>query len=390
MRKFIIIICLLSSMQLNAQDKPQSDKYAVITNRFWNNWFVGVNGGAQIYLGEFDKLMKYNDRISPALDISVGKWFTPSIGTRIMYSGFYTKGATKNKTFATKMFVDESQLLYKQKIEMMNLHADVMFNTSNLLFGYNPKRFYNMIPYAGIGCFIAWEKERNINYGIIGGILNTFRICPGLDLNLDIRGAIVDENFDNETGGFPKDGLASVSLGITCYIKKINWKRPSNGVVNNIDFDREELLNKLKTLNEENNSLISKLDSTLKNNKTQIIKSSQTLAAPFLLLFNLGSSKILPDAEVNLSFLAEVIKKDPSVHYTIIGYADKSTGSYEVNQRISRQRAQNAYNCLVDLFNVPKEQLNIDYKGGVENLFYNNPQLNRAVIIKNSTINTNL
>jgi len=391
MRKIIItIICFLSSIQINAQDQLKWDKYEVITNRFWNNWFVGVNGGAQIYFGEFDKLMKYNDRISPALDISVGKWFTPGIGTRIMYSGFYTKGATKNKTFATKIFVDESQRLYKQKIEMMNLHADVMFNTSNLLFGYNPKRFYNLIPYVGIGCMIAWEKERNIEYGIVGGVLNTFRICPGLDLNLDIRGTIVDDDFDKETGGFPKDGLASVSLGITCYIKRINWKRPSKKVVSNINFDRDELLNKLKTLNEENQSLVSKLDSAAKNRNTQIIKSSQTLVAPFLLLFNLGSSKILPDAEVNLSFLAEVIKKDPSVHYTIIGYADKSTGSYEINQRLSKQRAQNAYHCLVELFDVPKEQLTIDHKGGVENLFYNNPQLNRAVIITNSTIKTDL
>lgn len=381
MKKILIILSICSSIAINAQVKEQSDKYAVITNRFWSNWFASVNGGAQIYFGEFDKLMRYNDRISPALDIAIGKWFTPGIGTRLMYSGFYTKGATKNKTFATKTFVDKPKLLYEQKIEMMNLHADVMFNASNLLFGYNPKRFYNFIPYAGIGCFIAWEKERNLKYGLIGGLLNTFKICPGLDLNLDIRGAILDDDFDQETGGFAKDGLATVSLGITCYFKRINWKKPNNRVVNNNSFDRDELLNKMKILGKQNQLLIDQLDSTRCCENKKVIMHSQTAAAPFLILFTLGSSTLSLDAKVNLSFLAEVIKKDPSVTYSIVGYADESTGSYEINQRLSRRRAENAFNYLTDMFNISKEQLKIEYRGGVKSMFFNNPQLNRAVII---------
>lgn len=61
-----------------------SDKYKVETNRFWSNWFVSVGGGAQVYFGNHDKQADFGDRLSGALDVAVGKWFTPGIGVRFM------------------------------------------------------------------------------------------------------------------------------------------------------------------------------------------------------------------------------------------------------------------------------------------------------------------
>ena len=34
--------------------------------------------------------------IAPALDIAVGKWFTPGIGLRVAYNGLQAKGAAPN------------------------------------------------------------------------------------------------------------------------------------------------------------------------------------------------------------------------------------------------------------------------------------------------------
>lgn len=39
-------------------------------------------------LGDFGK------RISPTMNISVGKWFTPGLGLRLQYSGLQAKGFT--------------------------------------------------------------------------------------------------------------------------------------------------------------------------------------------------------------------------------------------------------------------------------------------------------
>ncbi|RKW44649.1 MAG: cell envelope biogenesis protein OmpA, partial [Porphyromonas sp.] len=40
------------------------------------------------------------------------------------------------------------------------------------------------------------------------------------------------------------------------------------------------------------------------------------------------------------------------------------------------------YNCLVNEFGVPASQLIRDDKGGVENMYYNDPRCSRAVLLK--------
>ena len=56
------------------------DKYKVETNHFFDNWFFSVGGGAQVLFGDQSDLGKFKKRIAPALQISIGKWFTPGLG----------------------------------------------------------------------------------------------------------------------------------------------------------------------------------------------------------------------------------------------------------------------------------------------------------------------
>ena len=69
-----------------AQDETvievQGQKGPYVTNGFWDNWFVTAGGGAQIYFGESDGHGSFGKRIAHALDISAGKWITPSVGVR--------------------------------------------------------------------------------------------------------------------------------------------------------------------------------------------------------------------------------------------------------------------------------------------------------------------
>lgn len=74
-----------------------NDRYKVETNHFFDNWFVSGGFGGQIIFGNHDKQVKFLDRVAPALDIAVGKWFTPGIGVRLMYSGLSVKGATQKE-----------------------------------------------------------------------------------------------------------------------------------------------------------------------------------------------------------------------------------------------------------------------------------------------------
>lgn len=47
-----------------------------------------------MYLGDNDDKADFGKRLTPALDIAVGKWFTPGIGLRVVYNGLQAKGIT--------------------------------------------------------------------------------------------------------------------------------------------------------------------------------------------------------------------------------------------------------------------------------------------------------
>lgn len=369
------------------------DKYKVETNRFWDNWFVSAGGGVQVYFGDHDRQCSFGDRLAPALDIAVGKWFTPGIGVRLMYSGLQAKGATKHpgdpnaeSAHGTGHPVKGGgapHWLEKQKFDMGNFHADVLFNMSNLLFGYNANRIWNCSPYAGLGWARVWDSPNAKEVSANVGLLNSFRLSKALDANVEMRGMYVNDRFDGEGGGRFGEGMWSLTVGVTYKFKNRGWDR-SKTIIRNIYTYDEEALNRMRAQLDKATRENARLKQAIANgNKKEERTIVKTMAAPNLVVFTLNKSKLTKEARANLGMLAEVIKNgDKDAVYTITGYADKGTGSVQTNQRLSQQRAQSVYDCLVNEFGVSKSQLQIDYKGGVDNMFYDDPRLSRAVITR--------
>lgn len=387
-RIFLAAVCAIAMGPVFAQTSKveekveySQDKYKVETNRFWSNWFISAGAGGQVYFGDHDKQAKLKDRISGAVDIAVGKWFTPGIGVRVMYSGWKLKGATQTKIHSTGEAVPgkENVWLEKSKFNFANFHGDVLFNLSNLLCGYKENRVWNFSPYVGLGWARVWEEPTSKEVSADLGFLNTFRLSSALDLNLDIRGTMVNDRFDGEDGHRPEDGMISATLGLTYKFKKRNWDK-SKTVYRYEYGDVEAMRQKLNDMSAENERLKNALAEKNVPEARTIIKK---IAAANLVTFMINKTQLTEEARVNLGMLAEVIKQgDKDAKYTITGYADKGTGSKDVNQRLSEKRAQAVYDCLVKEFGVDASQLSIDSKGGVDNMFYDDPRLSRAVITR--------
>lgn len=392
MRKVIVLsaLLLITGMSVYAQEDyskslkttttivENADKYKVETNRFWSNWFVTAGGGGLIFFGDHNMQMKFGDRLSPALDIGFGKWFTPGIGIRFMYSGLTIEGATQNGSHSTGKVYDASQWLDEQKFDFMNIHGDVLFNASNLLCGYNEKRFWSVTPYVGLGWILTWESPRARNFNASIGLINSFRLSSAFDLNLDVRGTATKDEFDGERGGRKEEGLLSVTVGVTYKFPRRTWGRST---VKTITFSDEELRlmrEQLKAMNDENNRLKDELATS--NKVTERVVETNILSAPYLVTFQISRYALSNEARVNIGFQAKIMKENKNAVYTIIGYADKGTGAKEFNQFLSKARAEAVYNCLVNEFGVPASQLKITYEGGVDNMFYDDPRVSRAVI----------
>lgn len=388
----IIILCIMIVTPVLAQTEQNkditetveysTDKYKVETNSFWSNWFISAGVGGQVYFGDHDKQRKFGERISPALDIAVGKWFTPGIGVRLMYSGLNFKGATQNGVYTNNQPIEGKPWygywLNEQKFKYINFHADVLFNLSNLLCGYNEKRVYNCSPYFGLGIARVTSKPKNTEITGHLGIMNSFRLSSAWDLNLDLRGSLTNDQFDGEIGGKGGEGMFALTAGVTYKIKPRGWDR-SKTILRVDNSAINALRDELDRANAEN----ARLQRAINESNRQ--EPAKKVVASNLIVFQIGKSKLSNEARVNLKMMAEAIKaSDPNAVYTITGYADAGTGSKKLNERLSKKRAEAVYDCLVNEFGVSASRLRIDYKGGVDNMFYDDPRLSRAAITRSN------
>jgi len=383
-----ISLCVFASSAQTVVSTPDStvevsgEKHRVITNKFFDNWFIGAGVGGQFFYGDHNKQMAFGDRIVPAYELHLGKHFTPGIGVRLALNGLKNKGVTQNGSHTTGVVYDASQGLYGQEFQYVNFHGDVLFNLSNMLGGYNPKRFYTFSPYVGLGAMWTWEEPKSREVSANLGFFNSFRLSPSFDLTLDIRGSLVHDRFDGELGGRKDEGMLTSAVGIVYKFGKRTWDDKTKTVIRiTNESELRSLRDKVNELAADNNALKNQLANAKNNTVTEVLVDKNVLAAPILVTFPINKSTVSNEARVNLGFFAKIIKEgDPELSYSIVGYADKGTGSKSTNERLSRERAQAIYNVLVREFGVSSNQLEVDHKGGVDNMFYDDPRLSRAVI----------
>ena len=95
--------------------------------------------------------------------------------------------------------------------------------------------------------------------------------------------------------------------------------------------------------------------------------------------FLINSDEILPTEEVNIFNMAEWLKANPKENVTIVGYADKDTGTSEYNMELSKKRADAVANALVEKYGISKDRLTVKYDGSNEQPYSTN-DWNRIVI----------
>ena len=361
------------------------DKYQVITNPFWSNWFFSIGGGAEATFGDNDSAGSFGKRISPTLNVSVGKWFTPGLGLRLQYSGLQARGFTYD---ADADYVKGTQLkdgYYKQRFDYMNLHGDVMFNLNALFGGYNQHRVYEIIPYVGAGFTHNYSKPHREALSVNAGIINKFRISNAIDINLELSAMGVEDKFDGEVGGdHGYDGVLSATVGLTYRFPARGFRRPMPQLISQIEL--AAMQDKLAAMGAQNaqlkNALIQAQNQPVAEvTETEVIVPDPDIA-PRTVFFTIGSAELSPREIMNLSYLAEQMKQFPNATYTVNGYADSATGTPAFNKELSLKRAQAVKDALVKNYGIAADRLNIEAGGGVDK--FGQPILNRVVLVKSA------
>jgi len=386
MKKFVIGAALLGmSMTAFAQQADPTLKYSVATNSFWSNWFIQVGGDYNIWYSNqehgrrLDNGGNYNflskQRRSFGGSVAIGKWFTPGIGLRTKLQGFNSKkiGAVG---------------VTSQHFWSLNEH--IMFNLSNLFMGYNPERVWNISPFIGGGMARNMSVNRYVMQ-LSAGINSSWRLCRNLDLYAEAGWNRMEDNFDgNEMaqlsnthygrGWEDKDNYLYAEIGLTFKLGKATWnKTPDVDAIKALSQSQIDALNsQLNDLNTENGKLRKEL---AEKPKTTVLTKSlkEFVATPISVFFNIGKIDValLKDL-VNVRALAKYAIENNS-HILVTGYADSSTGTPAINQRLSEQRANTIVEELVKM-GVSRSNIRTAAGGGVKMLEY--PDYDRRATVQ--------
>ena len=390
MKKYLIatmVMLVVSAMPALAQDdglmEAQTKRGPYLTNRLFDNIFMGVAGGINVYQGESDS---YGNHIAPALDVFVGKWITPCVGLRLQYSGLKANGWDNARSpYAVSSKGPDSKGMYQEKFNVMNLHGDVMWNISNAIGGYKETRTWNFVPYVGFG----WARSAanhlyNNEFAFTYGLLNNIRLGNLVDLNLEVKQMVVNQGFDQVVRGAKSEGMFTVTAGLTFKLNRRGFNRPTVAV----PADYTPYNNKIASLEDElakSKAEAKRLADELaaeKNKVKEAPAAAPAIEGPIMGTFFIGSYTITPQEIMNLGYVANYIKAYPNKKFTIVGYADSATGSAKRNQYLSQQRADAVCKVLVDRFGVDASQLEVVAKGGTDK--FPEIPLNRVAIVESN------
>lgn len=184
----------------------------VIESPGWKgNWFIGVDAGVNSFLGSPQGCNDLWGRIKPHFGVYLGKWYTPTVGSRINFTGF-------NLLNSDNQFQD-----------YWGVSADFMWNLSNALYGNGKDTRLGVIPYVGVGMLQNKSAQTN-PFAFSYGVMAQYGLTSRLKLTLEFGGKTTFSDFDGygKPNSFGGDNLLSLSAGLSFTFGRKGFRRVIN------------------------------------------------------------------------------------------------------------------------------------------------------------------
>ena len=348
-------------------------------------WYIQIQGGAQYTLGEID----FKDLISPNVQVSVGRQFSPIFGARLSVNAWqsraginfneiptWVQGAAGTGTVTSGLPVPAGQT--KVKWMYVAPGIDITFNLSNAIYGYNPNRIFNLSAFIGGGANIGWgyDMESNesnwenaalaLQHKAVGdnafeyewtgtkvrgygraGLAADFRVSEAVSLGLEVNANTLSDHYNGKKArnwDWYFNALAGVkiNLGKTHTTRTIEAPKPVERIVEKVV---EKIIEKPCPPVEPTNAVVVK--------------------EPFRrdVFFNINQTTVAKKELVKVQEVADYLKANPNATVEVTGYADRGTGNPTINNRLSKQRAQAVFNLLTKKHKIAASRIKVDYKG---------------------------
>jgi outer membrane protein OmpA-like peptidoglycan-associated protein len=397
----LVAVSLTASPAVNAQENGNRDENGKIvrgpyeTNRFGDNWFIGVGGGINMLWNE--GYPAADIVISPSIDANFGKWFTPAVGMRVGYQGFKTQIWDDGPSILGPN-LDTQENLYLQKMGYMYIHGDFLWNISDALGGYKETRFWDLVPYIHTGFFRTYGLDNvsyhNNEFAMGGGLLHNLRLGNRLDLIIDMRATVVNGRIHEASDVAI---LPSVTAGLAVDLGWPNFVRTATvldalaiaeaektavleAAIAALEVANASLAQNNDALNQKNAKL-SKQVKALQNRPEFDVEAFFSGMTPAHIFFEIGKATLDARQMAQLDFLAKNIivaaDQDTELLITVMGSADGNTGTQKRNQHLSEARAKYIFDILTTKYGISPDRLTIKTEVVKKAAA---PELSRAVI----------
>lgn len=356
------------------------------TNRYFSNWkdnwFIqigaGINqpfveqgiNGAHSGLHTVDR-----KKMTLAMNVGFGRWFSPYLGFRINAIGGSLHWDNPNGARP-----DVNGFTHAKHV---NLNAEIMWDMLNSFCGVNSDRVFSIIPFAGLGGDCTWDikagkssraagtnirttndnlKNKTWTLPVTAGLQFRFRLCEYVDFFAEARATFYGDNWNGCSYGRPIESNVQAIGGFNFNIGGRGWST----------FNECDYVSQLAALNTQCNDLRAQLvncGQEVAALQAQLpcpeVKEKDCINAPLMttVRFKINSDVITPEEEVNVYNMAAWLKANNKENVTIIGYADKDTGTSEYNMELSKRRADAVADQLVNKYGISRDRLIIKYDG---------------------------
>lgn len=391
MKKILLVFCVALMACATATAQQNNDEKlhwkGFETNKFWDNWEVSAGVG----ISRLDIANKFNteepgkffNRNSWNLNIGATKWIVPVVGLRLQLDG----GHFQNYTFRGDRYgAGAFQTPY------IFVHGDVMVNLSNWIGGYREDRLYYAIPYVGFGyTAMSWTKKTpgtyNGEYATTFGLLNKFRITKNLDVQLDLRTWIfAEEGLPAQVNGGGRFAFSwTGSVGVAYRFNKKEWTPAYSQTVVDGYVEAVEQLNREVSNAEANvstlNNQVEELEAQNQELKRTLIPAGEeVISAHSVVFFEKNEYELSTFAMATIDKYVSTLKSG-KLKITVVGYADRSTGTPEYNDALSQKRAEAVKEYMVAK-GISEHRIEVKWVGATEPAFTEDDvEINRCVVI---------
>lgn len=336
-----VLILVLFCMALTGVQAQTRDSVT-----FKPHWFVQPQVGVGYHVGE----AKFADLLSPAAQLSVGRQFTPVFGLRLGASGWQARNW-------------QTHPVAEYKWNYVQANLDATLSLTNLIWGWNADRKWNVYGLAGVGLNIAFKNDdannlaaMNESAGIPALANSGFeklwdgtklfpagRIGAGIEyalservaLGLEYNANVLPDKWNSKKGksdnmDWQQNLLVGVKIALGKTRKHITIKEPAPVVE-----QPKPVVEKKPTAAVAEK----KPTAVVAEKKPEPVVEKVPEMPEVKVYFAASSSKLTPAEAEKLQPVVDYLKKYADKNVVISGYAS-TDGKKAYNQRLSNRRAK--------------------------------------------------